>query len=98
MAVGGFIYSSGVIVLYGVSLAEKRAARAKRDASQPHTTHATPARLVAPARGHELSPPRAAPVESFTAQRVETAEMVRPPSVTENTARLLDEEADARRR
>ncbi len=39
----------------------------------------------------QLPPQRVTPVNNFT-QRINTAEMVRPPSVTENTTRLLDEE------
>jgi hypothetical protein len=85
-------------VLYGVFLAEKRAARVKKAAaSQPHAISTMHGQPDTPALSPELSPPRVAPIESFTGQRVETAEMVRPPSVTENTTRLLDEEADSRR-
>ena len=39
----------------------------------------------------QLPPQRVAPIENFT-QRINTAEMAHPPSVTENTTRLLDEE------
>jgi len=84
-------------VLYGVFLAEKVARRFKGAAPQPHAVPLMPGQLGAAARSPELSPPRGTPVGSFTAQRVETAEMVRPPSVTENTTRLFDGEADSRR-
>ena len=84
-------------VLYGVFIAEKRAPRAKRNASQPHVIPGTAAQLGAAARGTELPPPRSTPAGGFTARRAETAEMVRPPSVTENTTRLLDEEGEPRR-
>ena len=84
-------------VLYGVFWAEKRAPKVKGAASQPHAVPAMPGQLDAAARSPQLSPPRVAPIESFTPQRVETAEMIRPPSVTENTTRLLDEESDPRR-
>lgn len=43
-------------------------------------------------RKSELPPASVVPIENFMGQRIETAEMVRPPSVTENTTRLLDEE------
>ena len=79
-------------VLYGVFLAEKRAARRKQ--AQP----VMPAQLNTPPARPELSASQVAPVESFTGQRVKTAEMVQPTSVTENTTRLLDEESDPRRR
>jgi hypothetical protein len=88
----------GVIrVLYGVFFAEKRARRLKGDAPQPHAVPVTPGQLGAAARSPELSAPRGTPIRSFTTQRVETAEMVRPPSVTESTTRLFDGEADSHR-
>lgn len=42
-------------------------------------------------RNAQLPPQRAIPVDNFT-QRIKTAEMAYPASVTENTTRLLDEE------
>ena len=60
----------------------KSAPRAIGDAAQPHLTSEMPAQLGSGARGPE----------SFPAQRLKTAEMAQPPSVTENTTRLLDEE------
>lgn len=42
-------------------------------------------------RTTQLPPQRVAPIENFTAHKIHTAEMVQPPSVTENTTRLLDE-------
>lgn len=83
-------------VMYGVFFAEKRTPLLKGTDSQPHSI--LPGQLGTPARSPELSAPRVAPIESFTAHRVETAEMVQPRSVTENTTRLLDEESDPRRR
>ena len=85
------------LVLYGVFLAEKRARLVKGAASQPHGVPVMPGQIGGTAHRPELSPPRAAPVWSFTAQRAETAEMVQPPSVAEGTTRLLDEEADSHR-
>ena len=84
-------------VLYGAFIAERRTPALQGDASQPHNHRTLPGRLGAAARSPELSPPRVAATESFIVQRMKTAEMVQPPSVTENTTRLLDEEADARR-
>ncbi len=85
-------------VLYGVFLADKRAARAKaKAASQKQVVPIQPGELGAAARRPELSAPRVAPIERIPAPRIETAEMVRPPSVTENTTRLLDDESDRRR-
>ena len=84
-------------VLYGVFLAEKRASLVKGAASQQQAAPLMPGQTDTAARTPELSPPRIAPIEGFTPQRMKTAEMVQPPSVTENTTRLLDEEADSRR-
>ncbi len=84
-------------VLYGVFLAEKRAPLVKGAASQPHVVPIMPGQLGTAARSPELSPPRVAPTESFTAQRMKTGEMVQPPSVIEGTTRLLDEEAGGHR-
>ena len=44
----------------------------------------------------QLPPQRVIPVDNFT-QRINTAEMVHPASVTENTTRLLDEEPATQR-
>lgn len=82
-------------VLYGVFLAEKRAPKVKGATSQSQAVMPISGQTDNAARRPELSPPRVAPIENFTAQRGKTAEMVQPPSVTENTTRLLDEEADA---
>lgn len=82
-----------VRILHSVFWAD-RASLAKAAASQPHVVHAMAGQPVAAARRPELSPPPVVPIESFTARRAETSEMVRPPSVTENTTKLLEEEAD----
>ncbi|HYJ89338.1 MAG TPA: zinc ribbon domain-containing protein [Pyrinomonadaceae bacterium] len=78
-------------LLYGVFIADKRAARKKAAALQQQLATAMQAQLSAAPRTPELYPSRMAPIESFPAPRPQTAEMVRPPSVTENTTRLLDE-------
>jgi hypothetical protein len=81
-------------LLYGTFIEEK-APRVKRDSSLPHTASVMPAQPGTAARSPELPPARVAPIEGFTEQRMVTAEMVQMPSVTENTTRLLDEEADS---
>ena len=43
----------------------------------------------------QLNQTTAAPVESFTRPIKKTAEVVQPPSVTENTTRFLDDERDS---
>lgn len=48
-------------------------------------------------RAPELPPQRAVPVKAVAGQRLQTAEMIhQPPSVTEGTTRLLEDEPDAR--
>ena len=79
-------------VLYGVFFAGKKATALKQP--QPMM----PVQLSAPPRSPELSAPRVAPLESLSAHRAQTAEMVQPASVTESTTRLLDDESDPRRR
>jgi hypothetical protein len=83
-----------VFVLYGVFLADKRALRKKLAASRLSGVPLMSGQ-IAGAR-NDLSAPRVAPID-FPAQRVNTAQMVRPPSVTENTTRLLEGEPDPRR-
>lgn len=91
----GFIIGL-VSVFYGAFWADKRAL--KRAAAKSLVVPTMPGQLGAPA-GAELPASRMAPIESFTGKRGETAEMIQsPPSVTENTTRLLEEESDARRR
>ncbi len=85
------------LMIYGVFIADKRAARKKAAALQQQLAASMQAQLSAAPRTPELDPSRMA-VESLPARRGETAEMLRPPSVTENTTRLLDEDADPRRR
>jgi hypothetical protein len=79
-------------ILYGVFVSDRKAARAAE--TRQNTAALTAARSSAAA---QLPPSRVAPVGNFTPKRTETAEMIQPPSVTENTTRLLEEETDARR-
>ncbi|HKQ53198.1 MAG TPA: zinc ribbon domain-containing protein [Pyrinomonadaceae bacterium] len=51
-----------------------------------------PVHLSARARVSALPPQQSVPASSFAPRRVNTAELVPPPSVTENTTRLLDED------
>ena len=51
-----------------------------------------PAHLNARARVSALPPQQSIPASDFAPRRANTAELVPPPSVTENTTRLLDED------
>ena len=55
-----------------------------------------PAHLSARARVSALPPQQSIPAADFAPRRANTAELVPPPSVTENTTRLLDEDKIAR--
>ncbi len=85
-----------VRVMYGVFIAEKRAAR-KRAALLSQSTAEISGQPDTGASRPELSAPGVAPLGSFSSTKAQTAEMVQPPSVTESTTRLLDEESDPRR-
>jgi hypothetical protein len=43
-----------------------------------------------------LPPPQSIPVPTFAPRRANTAELVPPPSITENTTKLLDEDKHTR--
>ena len=88
----GFVIAI-VHVFYGAFLADRRA----RKKAAANFVPTMPGQLGTPARAPELPSPRVAPIGSFTGQRGATAEMIQPPSVTENTTRLLDDESDSRR-
>jgi hypothetical protein len=61
-------------------------------------TPPAPAQLKAEARVSALPPRQSTPAAFFTPPRpLDTAELVHPPSVTENTTKLLDEDKAARK-
>lgn len=80
-------------MLYGVML-EDDSARAKAAKKSP----ALPREKVraglegARTRGTELPPARSVPASVFTRARADTSDMAAPPSVTESTTRLLEED------
>lgn len=55
------------------------------------TNFSMPAQLNAPARNQALPPAQGTPINDWR-RRPETAEIIHPPSVTENTTKLLDKE------
>jgi hypothetical protein len=81
-------------ILYAV-IYEEGASNAKRELPA-YAPSVAPTQLNAGARGSALPPPQSIPVQSFATRRPETAELAPPPSVTENTTRLLDEDKPAR--
>ena len=83
---GGFVR-----ILYAIFF-EKGASGKKILTPAPDTS----TELNSAARTAALPPAQSIPVSNFTPRRVNTAELVLPPSVTENTTRLLDEDKAAR--
>jgi len=88
------VFTFGVIrLLYGMLL-EDDAARAKA----AKKSSATPGEKVraklnrASAKVPELPPAHSIPASAFTSTRGDTSDMVVPPSVTESTTRLLEED------
>ncbi|HYY57379.1 MAG TPA: zinc ribbon domain-containing protein [Pyrinomonadaceae bacterium] len=65
-------------------------AAADNPASQP--APGPPKQAAAGARAEALPPAQTLPITGFSPQRVQTAEMVQPPSITEHTTKLLGEE------
>lgn len=76
-------------LVYGAVL-EDRVSRRKREVSEAQIGSVMPGQPATDFRRPELSAPRV-PIEKFTVQNKKTAEVVQPPSVTENTTRLLDD-------
>lgn len=87
-------FAGGLMRILYAAIFEQSARSMKRDAPA-YVPPATPATLKAGARVSALPPQQSIPVSDFTRRRVNTAELAQPPSVTENTTRLLDEEKAA---
>ena len=60
----------------------------------PDVAQSTNDQLGTAPRGTALPPAQGVPVTAFNARRVDTREMVNPPSVTEHTTKLLNESPD----
>ncbi len=96
VAVSAVIFFAGGLmrILYAL-LFESTTPGLKLDAAADVPAVA-PAQLDARARVSALPPAQSIPVPNFTPRRMNTAELRQPPSVTENTTRLLDEDKAAR--
>ena len=80
-------------ILYAVFL-EENYVNSKADAVPHYVPPPMPqARLSAPSRGSALPPAQSTPAPAWR-RPADTSELVSPPSVTENTTRLLDERPD----
>jgi len=83
-----------VRLLYAVFVQDRR--ERKQQESQMNTPGAIPGYATGNAR-YQLGQPSGVPVDSFTRPIKTTAEVVQPPSVIENTTRLLDDEEPSRK-
>ena len=97
VALSAVIFFAGGLmrILYAV-LFEQGAKKATTE--YVPTAAPAPSQLNMGSRVAALPPPQSQPVPHFTTppRRMNTAELVQPPSVTENTTRLLDEEKSKR--
>lgn len=85
-------FAGGLMRILYASLFEEGAPSIRQDVHAYSAPAAPPAQLNTGARINALPPQQSAPVSDFMPRRAKTAELVRPPSVTENTTRLLDED------
>jgi hypothetical protein len=86
-----FLMAGLMRILYAVIFQEGAPRKKNQDNSQPYVAPITTAQLGTPTRGSALPPSQSVPASVFSARRMDTAEMVTPPSVTERTTKLLDE-------
>jgi len=84
--IGGFMR-----LLYSTFI-ENRRRSVKKETLQAQVGSATPGQVDTVAKVSELSLAAGTPIEWFT-RRLRTAEMAQPPSVTENTTRLLEDDS-----
>jgi hypothetical protein len=93
VAISAVIFFAGGLmrILYAL-LFESAAPGAAQGVDAAQISSVKPAELNAPPRVSALPPAQSIPVPTYTPRRMNTAELVRPPSVTENTTRLLDED------
>ena len=88
-------FMAGILrILYAVIFEERAPRKKKQNGPLPPAPIAFE-QLGAAARGSALPPRRGVPVAAFNTRRVDTAEMVSPPSVTEHTTKLLKESQDS---
>jgi hypothetical protein len=74
-------------ILYAVFVQDRQAQRKKE------LQFSAPAPIARQPTYNELPPPRSVPVDAFVPPNRRTAEVIQPPSVTENTTKLLDDES-----
>jgi hypothetical protein len=83
-----FLMAGLLRILYAIIFQEGARRKKQRGDSLP-SAPITAEQLGTATRGSALAPSRGVPVAAFYPQRVNTAQMVSPPSVTEHTTKLL---------
>jgi hypothetical protein len=89
-------FAGGLMRILYAALFEQGAKKAGAAEYVAPVASPQPSQLNMPPRVSALPPPQSIPVPNFTPRRMNTAELAQPPSVTENTTRLLDEEKTPR--
>jgi hypothetical protein len=89
-----FLIAGLMRILYAIIFQEGAPRKKKQVGSLPDVAPSTIDQLGTVARGTALPPAQSVPVTAFNARRVDTREMVNPPSVTEHTTKLLNESPD----
>jgi hypothetical protein len=84
-------------ILYALIFQQGPLRRKRKETVQP-VAPLRHAQVDVGGREAALPPAQSIPVSAFTPGRTNTSEMSKPPSVTENTTRLLDEQADPQAR
>jgi hypothetical protein len=89
-----FLMAGLMRILYAVIFQEGAPRKKKHESSLPYAPIITE-QFGTASRRSALPPSQGVPVVAFNKQRVDTAEMVSPPSVTEHTTKLLNESEDS---
>jgi hypothetical protein len=91
--IGAILFMGGLLrIVYAVIFEEDRP-HAKQESLPQYVAPPVSARLSATVRGSALPPTQSTPTSAWRGP-VNTSELVAPPSVTENTTRLLDDRPD----
>jgi hypothetical protein len=88
-----FFWGGIIRMIYAAIFEESASSPAQQSIPSAYSPPVNAAQFGAGARQSALPPQRSAPVTGWR-QPTNTAEMVAPPSVTENTTRLLDDKAE----
>ena len=97
VALAAVIFWVGIIRMVYARIFQEATVQGTPDTLPSYVPPAAPMQFNASARQSALPPQRGVPLTDWR-QRANTSEIVPPPSVTENTTRLLDDKAETPRR